>query len=156
MVNRFKHNQELKADRKLKRGDSDQIVGHHDNKKKKVVTKWKDNDPILLASTCCGKSPIGEVSRWHKSINKYANIPCPAVVSLYNKNMGVVLVDILDQGMEYYRTYFKTKKWTVKVILHFFDLAIVNSWAEYKRVCTLTGMPKKKIKTLLQFRLEIG
>lgn len=155
MTNRFKQGKLLKKDKTLKRGDSDQLVGVDGSKKRPiVVTKWMDNKSILLASTCCGKEPHNIVRRWHKSSNSYKDVSCPAVVSMYNQNMGGV--DVLDQGMEYYRTYFKTKKWTVKLVLHFFDLSIVNSWAEYKRACVLTNVPKNKIKNLLQFRLELG
>lgn len=33
-------------------------------------------------------------------------------------------VDVCDQQLEAYRTWIKTKKWTLKVALHFIDLSI--------------------------------
>ncbi|GBM42229.1 hypothetical protein AVEN_234960-1 [Araneus ventricosus] len=65
-------------------------------------------------------------------------------------------VDICDQQMECYRTWFKTRKWAWKVILHFIDLAAVNSWFQYKRVVVAKKILKRNHKDLLQFKLEIA
>lgn len=35
-----------------------------------------------------------------------------------------------DQQLEAYRIWVKTKKWTLKIALHFIDLAIVNARME--------------------------
>ncbi|KAG5891734.1 hypothetical protein JTB14_000337 [Gonioctena quinquepunctata] len=59
-------------------------------------------------------------------------------------------VDVLDQLLEHYRTYQKTRKWTEK---HFIDFAVVNAWRQYKN----DGTSKKiKPKELLWFRVELG
>lgn len=72
---------------------------------------------------------------------------------MYNQKMGGV--DLSDQMMEYYRCFFKTRKWTLKVILHLFDMAVVNSWMEYR--CDFKALnPKKKPMDLLDFRLNLG
>lgn len=65
-------------------------------------------------------------------------------------------VDICDQQMEYYRTWIKTKKWTLKVILHFLDLATVNAWMEYRQDCNKAGIPNGKVKDLLHFRMDLS
>lgn len=65
-------------------------------------------------------------------------------------------VDTFDQLMEYYRTYIKTKKWTLKTIIHFKDAAVVNSWIQYKQDCQANGLPKKTILDLLAFRLQLA
>lgn len=57
--------------------------------------------------------------------------------------------------MEYYRTYIKTKKWTLKILIHFLDLAIVNAWRAYKIDCEANKFPSWKILDLLDFRLEL-
>lgn len=36
------------------------------------------------------------------------------------------------------------------------DLAVVNSWMEYREDCKANGFPKAKIKDLLNFRMELG
>lgn len=56
------------------------------------------------------------VQRWDKA-KKGRYVSCPKVVKIYNQMMG---------GVEYYR-FFKTKNWPLKVILHWFNLAIINS-----------------------------
>lgn len=64
-------------------------------------------------------------------------------------------IDLCDQMIENYRTWFKTKKWTVKVIIHLFDLAIVNSWFEYREDARKANMRKNEVIDLLAFRLSI-
>lgn len=153
-TNRFKKATVMKSDRSMKRGDSEELIGSANGKKLIVITKWKDNKAVYLASTCSGKIPETSVSRWDKTSRSYKDVQCPNVVQMYNGKMGGV--DLLDQSMEYYRTFFRTRKWTVKVILHFFDLAIVNSWQEYRRDCEANGIPKNRVKKLLAFRMEVG
>ncbi|KAG8289935.1 hypothetical protein J6590_094162 [Homalodisca vitripennis] len=65
-------------------------------------------------------------------------------------------VDVLDQMMEYWRSWLRTKKWPLKVIIHFFDLAIVNSWFEYRLACELSNIKKKDQLQLMDFRLSIA
>ncbi|KAG5888303.1 hypothetical protein JTB14_022191 [Gonioctena quinquepunctata] len=65
-------------------------------------------------------------------------------------------VDVCDQMMEYYGSFFRTRRWTVKTILHLFDLAIVNSWIEYRRDCRSQNFESKQIMDLLEFRLSLG
>lgn len=63
-------------------------------------------------------------------------------------------VDLVDQMMEYFRSWIRTKKWPVKVILHFFDLSIVNSWFEYRLDCDLKQIRKKDQMDLIEFTLN--
>lgn len=44
--------------------------------------------------------------------------------------MGVV--DKHDQLVSFFRTFIKSKKWTMRMVTHAFDMATVNSWLEYK------------------------
>lgn len=147
MINRLKQCN-FKKDSQMKRGESDEIVSSDG---KVSLTKWKDNKSVVMISSAFGRNPEHVVKRWDKSKKERIEVPCPNVVKLYNERMGGV--DIFDQMMEYYRTYFRTKKWTVKVILHLFDLAIVNSWMEYRRDCRNARVKALK---LLDFRLNLG
>jgi hypothetical protein len=54
-------------------------------------------------------------------------------------------VDICDQLMEIYRTFLKTKKWTLKVILNFTNLASLNARLGYKYGCRESQVPKKNV-----------
>mgnify|MGYP004578525483 CR=1 FL=1 len=147
MGNRMKEPNFL-SDKQMKRGDVDQKVR---SDQKVVGVKWMDNKSVLMSSNCVGKDPITKVQRWDKNLRTYVLIDCPAIVSRYNKMMGGV--DICDQLIEYYRTWIKSKKWTLKVALHFIDLACVNSWMEYKEDMKRSN---KKCLDLLHFRLEVA
>ena len=102
----------MNRDGKMERGES-----RSDNAI--VIVEWKDNEKVVLASACSGIEPVSKVKRWSKKEAKYIDVDCPSVVYRYNQHMGGV--DICDQQLECYRTWFKTRKWTLKVILHFLD-----------------------------------
>lgn len=65
-------------------------------------------------------------------------------------------VDVLDQSIEYYRTFMKTKKWTLKFILHFFDLAVANAWRMYKIHSDLAHTHRGQVMDLLDFKLQVA
>lgn len=56
--------------------------------------------------------------------------------------------------ISYYRIGARTKKWTVRVIMHFFDFALAAGWIEYKRDQVALGSRKKDIFDLFQFRQQ--
>ncbi|XP_053600445.1 piggyBac transposable element-derived protein 3-like [Plodia interpunctella] len=119
-----------------------------------ALVKWKDNKSVLLVSNCTGNEHVEIVKRWDKQTRSYIDVTAPKIVTNYNSYMGGV--DILDQMMEYYRTFIKTNKWTLKVIIHFLDLAVVNSWRQYKIDCEAANLPKKKIMDLLDFKMALA
>lgn len=135
----------------MERGESCEYVRSDDGI---VIVEWKDNQKVVLASKCTGIEPGEKVKRWSKKDAKYIEIDCPAIVRLYNKNLGGI--DIFDQQMECYRTWFKTKKWTLKCILHFLDFSVVNSWFTYREDCRANKIPKQKTLDLLKFRMAIA
>lgn len=88
-----------------KRGEFEERVSPNE---KVVAVKWQDNQAVTMLSTVCGSDPVTTVKRWSKKEAKFVDVPCPAVVVTYNKNMGGV--DTLNQLIEVYRTWFKTRK----------------------------------------------
>jgi hypothetical protein len=94
-----------------------------------------------MVSTTTGTEPHQIVKRWSKTENKEINVPCPVVVVSYNKNMGGV--DLCNQQMEAYRTWFKSKKWMVKVAIHFIDLAMLMLGWSTKKTQLKCRFPKK-------------
>ena len=65
-------------------------------------------------------------------------------------------VDLSDRMISYYRMSQRTKKWTIRCIFHFIDLAIVNSWLEYRLDQKALGIPNRNIMDLLAFKIYIG
>ena len=59
-------------------------------------------------------------------------------------------MDKLDGLISYYGIRSKTKKWPLRVIYHFVDFALANSWLEYRDIEILNG--NKKYLDLLSFR----
>ncbi|KAH9378716.1 hypothetical protein HPB48_006100 [Haemaphysalis longicornis] len=49
----------------------------------------------------------------------------------------------------------KTKKWSVKVIFHFTDVALVKSWLNYKEDTKQAGYTKNQVLHLLDFRMQV-
>lgn len=83
----------------------------------------------------------------------HVSVPRPQVIKDYNASMGGV--DKMDCLIALYRTMLKSRKWTLRVIFHFVDMATTNAWLEYLRVAKVALVPKKKLLGLLQFRLHI-
>ncbi|CAK1596302.1 unnamed protein product [Parnassius mnemosyne] len=122
ITNRFKGYQ-FPKDSSMNRGDYHEVV----NIKKDIcVIKWKDSKTVLTCSTAIGALPLHKVQRYDKVTKSYIEVTCPDMIKNYNEHMGGV--DVSDQMMEVYRSWHKTRKWPIKLIMHLFDLAMVNSW----------------------------
>lgn len=152
MKNRIKTS--LKSDKELLaggRGSSQERVSADG---KMVVVKWMDTRSVTLLSSCCGTEPLDSTKRYDKKQKKYVEVERPASVRLYNKHKGGV--DLNDFLVSLYRIKLKTKKWSVKVIFHFTDLALVNSWLNYKQDCKKAGCEKSQVLCLLDFRMQVA
>lgn len=152
MMNRVRERKNLnfKVDNKMTRGESQQFVCDDDL----ALIKWKDNKSVMMISNCTGADTTSLVKRWDKASKTYVDVTCPKVISNYNSYMGGV--DVLDQQVEYYRAFIKTRKWTLKVIIHFLDLAVVNAWRLYRNDCIANNVPQNRILDLLHFRLDVA
>jgi hypothetical protein len=104
MQNRLK-NVHFSNDKKFERGVWEEFTRAD---QKLTAIKWKGSKCVTTVSTTTGAEPHKIVKRWSKTKNKEINVPCPAVVVSYNKNMGGV--DLCNQQIEAYRTWFKSKK----------------------------------------------
>jgi hypothetical protein len=54
-----------------------------------LIVKCFDNKGGTVASNYYTAEPV-EVRRWDKKKKRYIVIPCPALISVYSKGMGVV------------------------------------------------------------------
>ena len=109
---------------------------------------------MTLASTFAGVEPIDQVRCWSESAKEHIIIYRPHSIGVYNNYMGGV--DKIDYLISLYRIKAKTRKWPVRMISHFLDLAVANSWLEYCDFELEHGTPKINISDLLAFRNKVG
>nr|CAI5818578.1 unnamed protein product [Callosobruchus analis] len=136
----------LKSDSDLKktgRGSCDYLVT---DDKKIVAVRWFDSKAVNMASTLVGIEPGDEVRRWDKKEGKFIMVKRLAVIRLYNLSMGGV--DKNDFLIALYRTFIRSKKWTLRVIFHYFNLGVCNAWLEYHA-------DMKSRMDLLQFTMSV-
>lgn len=118
------------------------------------VVKWYDNRSVTILSDYTGAHPVTEVERWDRKKKMLLKVPRPAVVKIYNKNMGGV--DLLDSLIALYRTKIRSKKWYHRLVFHFLDLIVVTAWLLYRRDCEGNGMTKKEQMRLYTFKSYIA
>nr|XP_020454066.1 piggyBac transposable element-derived protein 3-like isoform X1 [Monopterus albus] len=121
---------------------------------KVCVVKWYDNKAVLMLSTVHAEQPEDVCQRWSKKDKQYVSVMRPSIVREYNTKMGGV--DLTDRMMSYYRMSVRTKKWTIRMLMHFLDLALANSWLLYRQDNTLCGTPKRDMMQFLQFRMTVA
>jgi hypothetical protein len=99
-----------------------------------VLVKWYDNRPVTLASNFIGVGAVDDVRRWDKSSRSFVMVRRPEIVNRYNTSMGGV--DKLDQLISLYRTFIKSRKWTLRMICHAFQFVLEcvrRTWMIYWR-----------------------
>lgn len=154
MANRIPKDINLKKDNELKRtgrGSYDVLVSHDKNI---CVVKWYDSKAIHFASSACGAEPHDLCKRWSKADNKYIEIKRPAVVKLYNENMGGI--DLLDRVIAKYAMNSRTKKWTIRTIHHFFDFCVAASWLQYREDAIKRNLRRREIMDYYAFKFALA
>nr|XP_037273534.1 piggyBac transposable element-derived protein 2-like [Rhipicephalus microplus] len=91
----------------------------HSNEEHKVVLERSDQEAAARAS------------RYNRQKKERSEIPCPVVITIYNKHKGGV--DLLDSLISVHRPYLKLKRYYFRVFLNILDLTAVNAWLLYKR-----------------------
>ncbi|XP_046994167.1 piggyBac transposable element-derived protein 3-like [Schistocerca americana] len=112
------------------------------------------NPPLIPDKEFYWKGEIDKGERWDKKESKDVTNDRPEIVKCYNHGMGGV--DLFDQLMSHYRIFIKSKKWTLRAIFHAVGFAVVLSWLEYRKSVNAVGLPTKKIRDLLHFRMELA
>jgi len=116
---------------------------------KMSVVRWYDNRAVTFLSTFVGAEPLMTAKRWCKDEMK--QVSCPKVVDTYNKHMGGV--DLLDSLTGLYRCRIRSKKWYHRLFFHLVDIAVVNAWLLYKRVCRVKN---EKTQRLHDFKAAVA
>lgn len=125
-------------------------------------TLWKDNKAVRMASSYVGiksrteteknKDSVETVSRFVRSTKRRVDVPCPPMIREYNHHMGGV--DMADGLIGRYHIRIKTRKYTNRLMYHFLDLAMVNSYVLFKRVHKTD--PSSKLNQLPNFRAAVA
>lgn len=55
-----------------------------------TVVRWQDNGIVNVASTFVGIGQPKNVKRWSESSKQHVDIPCPEIITQYNKSIGGV------------------------------------------------------------------
>lgn len=137
--------------KKTGRGCSEEVVSSNGSV---VCVKWCDNKCVALASNYIGVGKIDTAIRYDKVSKQQISINRPQIVRDYNMNMGGV--DLMNQMISYYRISIRSKKWTLRMIAHFIDFSIVQSWIEYKNDCKISKIPQRQVMDLLAFRMSLA
>jgi len=135
---------------KMARGTSFEVTSNN----KIGVLKWYDNKAVNMASNFILSGEPKFVKRYDRKLKNIVEIEQPEVIQLYNTNMGGV--DKHDQMVSYYRTFLKSKKWTLRALFHVFDMTVVNCWLEYKQDAANLDLQEKDIMDLLAFKQRLA
>lgn len=137
--------------KKKGRGCSEEVISSDGSV---VCVKWYDNKCVALASNYIGVGKPDQAHRYDKISKEKITIERPQIVQDYNLYMGGV--DLMNQMISYYRIFIRSKKWTLRMVTHFIDFSIVQSWIEYKIDCQKSEIPKRQIMDLLAFRMKLA
>lgn len=119
-----------------------------------ALTKWFDNKPVIMLSSCYASEKTDMCRRWSKKKKEYEMVVRPEVIKQYNTNMGGV--DLIDRMIAVCPSRARTKKWTIRFTFHCFDLAVANSWLLYRSDAITKNKPAKEIEQLRTYKLRLG
>ncbi len=118
------------------------------------LVKWADNKCVHLLSDFASVSPMGTCKRYDKRKREIVEVQCPSIVRTYNSFMGGV--DLMDSLVALYRISIRSKKYYQKLIFHFLDVSVVNSWLLYRRDCDSLKIPLRQRLDLQHFKHSIA
>ena len=123
-----------------------------------LLSAWKDRKTVLLLSNY--HEPYEEERERKLRKKDYTEttepgekkiIPIPKAIVDYTYFMGGV--DNFDQKSSNYSIQLRSHRWYIKTFFHFLEIALINSYIIYTRVCQKKNVGK--ILSHLDFRKEI-
>lgn len=154
MGNRIPTNTDLPEKNLFKKNDRGTFVSSVRDDNLIALCYWLDNNVVTMISSYESEQPFNEVKRWSKKEKKFIKVPQPKVIQSYNQNMGGI--DLADRMLAYCPCRARTKKWTLRCIMHFIDLALTNAWLQFRAVKKEQKTPSKLIPQFRTFKLQFG
>lgn len=65
-------------------------------------------------------------------------------------------IDKMHFLVSLYRINIKSRKWTLRMIFHFVDVCVINSWLAYQRHCNSKSVAEKERLNFLSFRSDLA
>ncbi|XP_059161134.1 piggyBac transposable element-derived protein 3-like [Physella acuta] len=137
--------------KKKGRGIMDQSI---EKNTKIVAVRWYDTRAVNVLSTFSGTDPRNPVSRFEKSKSMYVPVQRPAVIKLYNENMGGVDLHDCCVAKNSYRI--KSKRWYMYIFWQTIRMMLVNAWLSYRRVTGLLGYSKRDTMNQRKFQARLA
>ncbi|XP_014487681.1 PREDICTED: piggyBac transposable element-derived protein 3-like [Dinoponera quadriceps] len=100
------------------------LVQHEQNNGLNFITV-QDSKAVLILSTAAGVIPLGSISRYDKIEKIKKGLPFPHAFTVYNQFMGGI--DIHDQHCSRVLPIFRSKKWTLVILMRLIQATITNA-----------------------------
>ncbi|XP_014827083.1 PREDICTED: uncharacterized protein LOC106906352 isoform X2 [Poecilia mexicana] len=118
------------------------------------AVKWFYYGGVTVTSTFASAHPVANVQKWSRKLKQKQSVEYPNIISLYNKFVaGIHALDVLITS---YRTQIRSRKYHHRLFCQLLDMVIVNSWLLYKRDCESLGIPRRRQKDFLAFRVSVA
>ena len=121
---------------------------HHCN----LGTWWQPYGWTARWSPLCPPTASCVVKR-QQTDGSRIEVACPSSVVLYNRYMGGV--DRNDQLRQYYHIRNRGRKYYRYILWFLFETCVANSFILYRNFCTSHQPHARKLKTYLDFRLQL-
>lgn len=141
---------EFTKDKQMKMGNVEEICREDG---KVCAIKWMDTKSIMVMSTVYGTEPTKRFVKFDEKTRHHVTVTAPLPIANYKRN--ILGIELSNQIMDLYSTSIKSSKWPVNVILYLFDLAVTNSFFEYKQGAKASNKKYKQMFDAAHFRLEI-
>ena len=141
----------FKTDKEMERGETDMLV---DANSGVCAIKWMDKRSVTLASNFAAVEPVDTCRRYDKKSKSHIDIRRPAVVKVYNANMGGV--DIHDMLKSLYEIDHKSKKSYMRIVYFLLSVSLVNGWLLMKRHSKKLNLSEREIPKLVDFTLKVS
>jgi hypothetical protein len=103
-----------------------------EQKRNLYFVSWMDNKPVHMLSTfdtCLDFCK--RVAKVAKRFAGHIQLVIPTIIKIYNKVIGST--DGMDRQIVYYKPRFKSRRWPVRVFLHFVQICAFNAFVLYRQ-----------------------